>query len=278
MSALPPLETLLQAHEGAPVKLPDELRHVYGELRMPAVQRRPYVISNFVSSLDGVVALNTKGRSSGGEISGFNKPDRMVMGLLRAMADAVIVGAGTLRAGPKHIWSAEHIYPELAVVYDELRCTLGKKEPPLNVIVSTSGRLDLKLPVFQSGKVPVLVITTSDGAKRLKGWERLPSVQVRIARGKGPVRAQTILSKIASLKACTLLLVEGGPQLLGDFYAQQLIDEQFLTLAPQVAGRDGDERPGLVSGHLFAPRQPRWGTLADVRRADSHLFLRYRFA
>ena len=66
--------------------------------------------------------------------------------------------------------------------------------------------------------------------------------------------------------------------MLGNFYAEDLIDEQFLTLAPQIAGRDaGDRRLSLVMGKAFAPRDPLWGTLIDVRRGSSHLFLRYSF-
>src|SRR5688572_10133102 len=58
----------------------------------------------------------------------------------------------------------------------------------------------------------------------------------------------------------------------------QRLDDLFLTLAPQVAGRDGVmERPGLVIGKRFAPEHPRWGTLAGVKRGASHLFLRYSF-
>jgi riboflavin biosynthesis pyrimidine reductase len=75
-----------------------------------------------------------------------------------------------------------------------------------------------------------------------------------------------------------LILVEGGPRLLADFYAERLVDEQFLTLAPQIAGRDaGDRRLSLVMGKAFAPRDTRWGTLIDVRRGNGHLFLRYSF-
>ena len=59
----------------------------------------------------------------------------------------------------------------------------------------------------------------------------------------------------------------------------QLIDELFLTLAPQVAGRDdGIERPGFVSGKLFAPENPVWGTLVGLKRGGDHLLLRYAFA
>ncbi len=66
--------------------------------------------------------------------------------------------------------------------------------------------------------------------------------------------------------------------MLGDFFAEQLLDELFLTLAPQVAGRDAStEQPGLVAGQRFAPEHPLWGTLVSVKRGGSHLFLRYAF-
>jgi riboflavin biosynthesis pyrimidine reductase len=75
-----------------------------------------------------------------------------------------------------------------------------------------------------------------------------------------------------------VVLVEGGPHLMGDFFAEGLLDELFLTLAPQVAGRDGhSERPGFVSGKTFAPDKPLWGTLVSAKRGGSHLFLRYSF-
>jgi hypothetical protein len=52
-----------------------------------------------------------------------------------------------------------------------------------------------------------------------------------------------------------------------------------LTLAPQIAGRVADDdRPGMVMGKVFAPRNPLWGKLIDVRQGASHLFLRYSFA
>ena len=71
---------------------------------------------------------------------------------------------------------------------------------------------------------------------------------------------------------------EGRPHVMGNFLAERLLDDLFLTLSPQIAGRaPEDGRPGLVEGVVFAPKDPRWGTLADVRRGGSHLFLRYSF-
>src|SRR5436305_14065044 len=106
--------------------LPSELTQLYGRLAFPLHPGPAYVIGNFVTTLDGVVALNESGHTGGGDISGFNQHDKMVMGLLRAAADAVIVGAGTLRSVPKHRWTAQHIHPPLAGVYQQLRTSLGK--------------------------------------------------------------------------------------------------------------------------------------------------------
>ncbi len=276
MSALPPLVTLYDAGRGTPRALPPELARLYGTLGFPPHPGRPYVISNFVTSLDGVVALKGNAQSDGGEISGFNHYDRMVMGLLRATADAVIVGAGTLRASPQHLWTAEYIFPSLADAYRQIRDTLARREPPLNVIVTAHGELDFGLPVFQSGAVPVLVVTTSGGAQRIRAQRVPPAVRVAEVEDADRLSARSILDAVGRAVPADVILVEGGPQLMGDFFAERCLDELFLTLAPQVAGRDhSTERPGLVAGRLLAPDDPRWGTLVGVKQAGSHLFLRY---
>ena len=166
---LAPLETLYDVERGSDLPLPPELALLYGRLAFPAHPGRPYIIGNFVTTLDGVVSLNEPGHASGGDISGFNQHDRMVMGLLRAIADVVIVGAGTLRVEPQHRWTAEYIYPPLVQEYQLLRTNLGKPEPPLNVIVTARGEIDLDLPVFRSGEVPVLLVTTKRGLHPLLG-------------------------------------------------------------------------------------------------------------
>ena len=278
ISTLAPLETLYETKRGKTLPLPPKLARLYGHLRLPPERARPHVISNFATTLDGVVSLNVKGHASGGDISGFSIQDRMVMGLLRAIADVVIVGAGTLRVDRRQVWTAENIFPDLADEYRRLRAALGKRGPPLNVLVSGSGRVDLGLPMFASGEVPALIVTTTAGAKRLRKQKAPDSVEIRAVRSAGAIRAGAIIEQVRQVSAGKLILVEGGPRLLGDFYAAHVLDEQFLTLAPQIAGRDvGDQRLGLVMGRTFAPRSPLWGTLIDLRRGSSHLFLRYAF-
>ena len=159
MDDLVPLESLWEVTNdpGVEVPLPAELRRLYGPLRFSPRQNRPHVIGNFVSTLDGVVSLNVPGQSGGGPISGEFQQDRMVMGLLRAVADAVVVGAGTFRAVRNHVWTPDYVWPELADVYTALRAELGKVGPPLNVIVTASGRIDFSRRVFHSGEVPVQI-------------------------------------------------------------------------------------------------------------------------
>lgn len=282
MDPLAPLETLFDAGRGDELPLPRELAALYGPLRFPLREGRSRVIGNFVTTLDGVASLSAPGLSGGGPISGSNPHDRMVMGLLRSAADAVIVGAGTLRSVPHHLWTAEHIFPALEGPYRRLRAALGKSDSPLNVIVTARGEIDPELPVFRSGRVEVLLLTTPEGARRAREGGLPPSVRIGEVEHSGNgerIGARAILSAIGPLRKGAILLVEGGPRLMGDFFAGRCLDELFLTIAPQVAGRDGsDERPGFVSGVRFAPEHPLWGTLEGAKRAGSHLFLRYRFA
>jgi riboflavin biosynthesis pyrimidine reductase len=279
MNALVPLESLYEVERGSALPLPPELATLYGRLQFPPHPGRPYVIGNFVTTLDGVVTLNAPGQSGGGPISGFNQHDHLVMGVLRAVADAVIVGAGTLRAVPHHRWTAAYVAPAYASAYQQLRTRLGKPEPPLNVIVTARGEVNLTLPVFQSGDVPVLIVTTTQGEERIHAQSVPSAVQIVGVQSAGLLGAQAIVQAVCGGHRCNVILVEGGPQLLGDFFAEQLLDELFLTLAPQIAGRDTTtERPGLVTGQRFAPEHPLWGTLVSVKRGGSHLFLRYAFA
>src|SRR6266542_3103540 len=119
---------------------PDALKR-YGErLAIPLRPDRPAVILNFVSSLDGVVTLDPD-RGSGAEISGYSEPDRFVMGLLRTLADIIIVGAGTLRAAARHEWTPRHVNRGYAEAYREWRGQLGFAPQPTTVIVTASGNV-----------------------------------------------------------------------------------------------------------------------------------------
>jgi riboflavin biosynthesis pyrimidine reductase len=273
MIELDELDVLYDVSAGVGIPLPQTLARIYGTFKIPSSDSRPYVISNYVQSLDGVVTLDS-GKSAGGPISGHNKHDRVVMGILRSIADAVIVGAGTLRSVPRHLWTADHIYPELADEFRDLRSVLGKPRSPLNVVVTRNGRLDSSFAILNQAEIGALIITTARGAKNIPVTNA--AIEVAAASEGGDVRPQEILDAVAKVTNGTLFLLEAGPTLLGQFLADGLVDEIFLTVAPQIAGRDDPEkRPGLVAGKVFAPDEPLWGTLVSLRRAGSHVFLRY---
>ena len=277
-----PITTLLDRHTAPDQVLPEELRILYGgDLRFPAHEDRPYVIGNFVGTLDGVVSFEVPGKSGGGEISGFNEEDRFIMGLLRASADAVMVGAGTLReVTPGHQWLPEHVYPEAREIYARYRRgALNKSEPPLNVIVSGSGAVNLQRAAFHSRDVRTLFVTSPNGAGLLarNGVAALPSAEVRLIEAPDKkISPTSILDLLYNEFGVKLLLHEGGPELFGDFVANGCIDELFLTVAPQLAGRSATRsRPGVISGAEFLPETAPWLKLMSVKCSANHLYLRY---
>lgn len=262
--------------------LPEDLQAFYGgDLRFPVSSHTPYVIGNFVSTLDGVVSFEIPGKSGGGDISGFNELDRFIMGLLRASADAVIVGAGTLReVAPGHLWLAECVYPEAKDLYARYRHkVLEKPGPPLNVIVSGSGTVDLQMAVFRTPAVKTLIVTSLNGKELLakNGVAALASVEVSAIESEGrEIPPASILKLLYDEFGVKLLLHEGGPTLFGSFLIHGCVDELFLTVAPQIAGRDAErQRRGMVEGVSFLPQTSPWLELLSVKQSASHLYLRY---
>src|SRR5450432_584834 len=137
-----PLELLFEHRDLPRFELPDELAASYGGGLGFA---GPCMFANFVASLDGVVALSGD-TESGQIISGRNPADRFVMGLLRACADAVVVGAGTFRKSSGHLWYPDRIYPAAAALFADARQRLGLATVPQFVLVSASGEIDVSEP------------------------------------------------------------------------------------------------------------------------------------
>ncbi len=279
------VQTLID-RDGRPTEpvLPPELHQLYdGDLYFPAsAEQRPYVIANFVSTLDGVASYRLAGQSGGSTISGSDPGDRFIMGLLRASVDAVIVGAHTIHdVGPESLWIPEYTYPEAKRLYTDYRVNvLHKRDYPLVVIVSGSGRLDLKRAVFRTSEADTLIVTTATGQKELAaaGTASLRSVKVRtLGDLSGSIRPMSILQVLISEFGVQTLLHEGGPTLFAEFLAAELVDELFMTLAPQLAGRTSlTIRPGLVEGVEFLPENAPWFQLLSVKQKAEHLYLRYR--
>lgn len=223
--------------------------------------------ANFVSSLGGVAA---GGEISSGAISLAKPADRFVMGLLRACASAVLIGAGTLRPEAAHRWTPEYIYPQAADDFAELRRSLGLTPMPPLAVVTASGRL----PSLQALTPGSLIITTSSGAAALGG--NVPdSTEVVVASAGESVAAADIVAALRH-RGHARILTEGGPRLSGDLLAGGLVDELFLTLSPVVFG--GAPPATGIFGQLSLATEPRFrATLLSARRAGSHLLLRYAF-
>jgi riboflavin biosynthesis pyrimidine reductase len=255
--------------------LPATLRARYGsELSIPLRADRPTTIVNFVSTLDGVISYNTPEAAGGGEISGHFEPDRFVMGLLRALADVVLVGAGTVRAAPDGAWTPRSVHPNSDAEFGDLRAQLGLRPNPITAIVTGSGAIDLAHPGLSDPAIDVMVITTDAGEAILR--RQTVSEHIQIHSAGAFVEAPAVVAAMASRDA-ELILCEGGPHLLGQLIGADLVDELFLTIAPQLAGRSRSiARLSLVEGTAFNVADAPWARLADLRRAGDHLFARYR--
>ena len=268
--ALPPLEALYEAPDLPELDLPPGLAEAYGG---PLGFSEPRLYANFVASLDGVVAIPGEIQSNR-MISAHSEADRFVMGLLRACADAVLVGAGTTRSSPRTQWTAEHAYPPAAPLFGDLRRSRRRSPRPTLAVLSGSGSVDPRHPALEEG---ALVLTSERGASRLRG--RLPSAATILAIG-----AEAPIDPVAAVEALRrrghgLILSEGGPLAFGALVAAGLVDELFLTTSPLLAGRSpGSSRPALVENAEFLPAATVDWTLLTLRRAGSQLFARYQLS
>jgi riboflavin biosynthesis pyrimidine reductase len=277
-----PIELLWESEprpNGAAIRggtLPTELQARYGaDLRIALRGDRPTLIANFVATVDGVVALDAAGQSSGREISGAFEPDRFLMGLLRATSDAVVVGAGTVRASRTGGWAAADVHRASTSGFAAWRRELDLREAvPTTVVVTGSGDLEPgQIPADPD--VPVILATTAAGARQLSRLPRRDHVEIVSVSDTRASMVEGLVDLLGE-RGFELILAEGGPTLFGELLSARLVDELFLTVAPQVAGRsDRTTRLGLVEDAGFTPDVAPWGRLRSVMRSADYLFLRY---
>lgn len=246
--------------------VPDELAELYGGGIGLA---EPSLIANFVQSLDGIVAVPGLPRSHA--ILGDDAAaDRFMLALLRACADAVLVGSGTLLSSPKGTWRIDRAYPPAAHALAELRTRRGRPEQPLVAVVTAGGSFDPAHPVHEAG---TLVLTTEGAAPRLRA--AVPDATEVVAVNDGETVDLAAAVEVLLGHGCGVIVSEGGPTLFGELLASDLVDELFLTLSPVLAGRGPTTRLGLVEGVELLPDTRIAGRLRSARTHGSHLFLRY---
>jgi riboflavin biosynthesis pyrimidine reductase len=261
-----PLELLFEVGGLPAFDLPEELATPYGGGFGLAP---PLVYANFVETLDGVVAIPSEPRTNR-LVSGDSEADRFVMGLLRACADVVLLGSGTLRGSPASVWTAERAHPAGASAFAELRSRLGLAPEPALAVLTASGSLDPAHPALARGAV---VLTTASGAERCR---KLPDA-VEVVPLPGGTRVDpTAAVGFLRERGNRSILSEAGPHVFGSLLAAGLVDELFLTVSPLLAGRsEPGRRLGLVEGEELLPGRAAPARLLGIRRDNAHLFLRY---
>lgn len=257
-------QTLIEAPELPRFELPPAIADVYGTFGLPDRVR----YANFVASLDGIVAIPEVPKSSA-IVSGGSPADRFLVALLRATADAVVIGAGTFRAhaGP---WTAAKAYPDAAADFAEVRRRLGLAEQPRLVVVTASGRLDGAAAKLR-GAMIATTVAGADQARRHAG----PDAEVVVVETPdGPLDPVAVFAMLADL-GHRRVLTEGGPNLMGQLVQARVIDELFLTVSPLLTGGGKEPRPTLAEGVDLLPGGPIPARLVSARAHASHLFLRY---
>ncbi len=262
--------------------LPAAIRAIYGgDWRLPpAPAGRPYVFTNFVASHDGRISFAEPGRSGGGDVSRHSRHDTWLMALIRARADAIITGSGTLRMARRHLWTPAQVFPEDAPAFADLRAAEGRPPIPLLVVASASGDLPADAYALRGDAQPTLLATTAAGAERARAslGDR-PGLSYHLSPGD-TVDMAALLAHLRHALGVGSLLSEGGARIYGALIAARLIDETFLTLSPIVIGSPpgGPPRPSLVEGVGFRPDDPPQIRLLSLRRAGDYLFQRSAFS
>jgi riboflavin biosynthesis pyrimidine reductase len=262
---LQPLQCLFE-QDGLPsAELPPRIGVLYGGTFGLA---EPCLYTNFVSTIDGVVAAPFVPRSNA-VIAGGSDGDRFVMGLLRAFADCVLIGAGTLVASPKGTWLAESVFPGCAEDFAELRRARGRPPKPEIAIVTGHGSIDLGHPVLERA----VVLTSDDGAERLEG--RLPDATGLLVLGSSVRLDPRLVVGALRERGHRLILSEAGPHTFGGLLEAGVVDELFLTVSPLLAGsRGADDVYGLVESARLLPLGAQ-ARLLSLRRHEQYLFVRY---
>ncbi|MFE7122397.1 pyrimidine reductase family protein [Streptomyces sp. NPDC057654] len=213
--------------------------------------------ANMVSSLDG--AAHHEGKSQ--PLS--SDADMRIFGTLRGLADAVVVGAQTVRQ--------EGYRPARArEAFAARRAALGQPPAPVIAVVSASLDLDFGLPLFTEPLVPTIVLTGAGAAPDRVAAARKAGAEVIVAGDSARVEPDRV-KRVLAERGLTRLLTEGGPKMLGQFAAAGALDELCLSLAPMVAA---GAAPRIMNGPGLAV--PERFVLASVMEEAGFLFTRYR--
>lgn len=227
----------------------------YDDPRRRQARERPYVFVNMVASVDGATVVE-------GVTEQLGSPgDRHIFLLLRSLADAILVGAETVRAegyGP----------PVIRSEFADGRAARGQPPMPRVAVVTRSLRLDWSSPLFTDGRSRPFVLAPVDAdSQRLSEAGEVADV---IAAGEQTLDLDAALRQLRTAGVASLLC-EGGPTLNAALLSGGLVDELCLTVSPTLVGRGGG---ASIVGAAALP-EPAGLRLAHVLEEDGFLFLRY---
>jgi riboflavin-specific deaminase-like protein len=220
------------------------------DLKPLAPPGRPYLILNFVTTLDGRAAIGGKSGPIGSET------DSEMLLRLRTRVDAVMIGAGTMRAERYGRMVPD---PHLRAYRERT----GLAHDPLGVIISNRLELPWDAGLFTDGGGRVVVFTASE--------EEPPetATPVTVIRHPEGVDLEAAMEWLRRERGIRSVLCEGGPTLHGRLREAGLADELFLTIAPKIAGGEG---PRVLEGALPDVDEVELAWLLESR---SELFARY---
>jgi riboflavin-specific deaminase-like protein len=237
--------------------LPDEAETTVAEqlagldLKPLALPDRPYLVLNFATTLDGRAAISGRSGPIGSET------DTEMLQRLRTRVDAVMIGAGTMRAERYGRIVSD---PDLRAYRERT----GLAHDPLGVLISNRLDLPWDASLFTNGGGRVVVFTASE--------QEPPETEtpVTIVRHPEGVELDRALEWLLRERGIRSVLCEGGPTLHGRLREGGLADELFLTIAPKIAGGEG---PRVLEGALPDIDQVE---LAWLLESEGELFARYR--
>jgi riboflavin-specific deaminase-like protein len=212
---------------------------------------RDLMAVNMVASADGRAALHGKTAALSDDA------DREVFHTLRAQADAILVGTGTLR---------DERYGRFAKNERRIaqRRANGLADEPLGVIITRSMNLPYDIPLFQDPDARIAVYTDS-----VRHLEATPAdVSVTLMEDLGP---RAVIDRLRADHGVRCVLCEGGPTLNHALFSSGVVDELFLTVSPLLAG--GDDPLTIIEGPLPHPLAVE---LVQAIEFESSLLLRYR--
>jgi len=226
---------------------------------MPQSSNKPHVIVNVAMSVDGKITTHRREKFSLG-----SKEDRRLMDLLRARADAVIVGARTVKLDG---WAIRVRDTELR---QKRTAKLGHPHP-LNVVLSTGLDLRERCQFFDHPSTEKLIVTTPLASqRRIKRFKKLSDVWVTRSKSIRPAKVLDELKR----RGYNKILLEGGGELNFSFLRDKLVDEIYVTVTPRILGGHTSPTPADGSG-LLKDNQISL-ELMSSRRKDDEVFLRYR--